>query len=163
MWHPVVLGGRVLRGQRQQLHTFLHWLSCCEVLTEKCVRQNIFSSVWALEKHWLSTLWHSLINLPATVPVSPSTSAAKLAVFQIISLSAAILPSDTAALKRQQTYTAQALLSALWFTPTIVSPKDHWEDMSAASCPWKHLCVKTTVDLLPTCSFTVRVRHLTNT
>lgn len=72
MWHPalLVLGGKVLT---QQLHKFLHWLSCCEILTEKCTSQTYLARsehVW--KKHGPP---HSFIHRPSSlVCLSPSIS-----------------------------------------------------------------------------------------
>lgn len=74
MWHPalLVLGGKVLT---QQLHKFLHGLSCCEILTEKCTSQTYLAQsehVW--KKHGPP---HSFIHRPSSSSVSlpPSVSA----------------------------------------------------------------------------------------
>lgn len=163
MWHAVHWSwvGKALREQRQQLHTFLQWASCCDVLMEKCISQNIFSLIWAcLEKQWIPTLWLSFIN-PPFAPL-PSLSClclslrqclvGALALFQIISLSAAILQSDrAAALKRQNNKLTQlgvsCLRSGLHPLQLVLygRPKDLWERTSAASHHCRLLHMKTTV------------------
>lgn len=61
--------GKVVRAQRQQLHTFLRW-SLGGALMERCINQNIFSPFWArLDKHHHPTLWLSFIHLLTPPPL----------------------------------------------------------------------------------------------